>query len=242
MATTTSERRARTYYRSPSRDKILDAAEIEFASNSYDSCSLRMIAESSGVNLGLLHYYFGSKQALFSAVFLRRAKKLVERRMELLTEAKREAGDTPIQLETLVRCFIKPTIEMIKQGEGPRAFIRLHSRLRTEPLDFARELRRTAFNEANIAFIEAFHAACPELTRATVVWRFTAMVGAYLFLISQSGRVEDLSKGLCDPADVDTAIEEVVPFCVGGFLSPEPNIVPARKTKKKKKTGRRKSA
>jgi AcrR family transcriptional regulator len=216
--------------RSPNRDKILDAAEAEFAAHSYESCSLRMIAESSGVNLGLLHYYFGSKQALFAAVFLRRSATLVARRMALLDEARKKAGGGPVPLEELVRCFITPTIEMIKQGEGPKAFIRLHSRLRTEPLDFARDLRRAAFNEVNFAFVRAFHETCPHLSRASVVWRFTAMVGAYLFLISQSGRVEDLSEGQCDPADVDSAIAQAVPFIVAGFMAPD--APPSRKAKK----------
>lgn len=207
--------------RSPNRDKILDAAEIEFATHSYESCSLRMIAEASGVNLGLLHYYFGSKQALFSAVFLRRAAELIARRTELLAEVRKRAGNKPVPLEDLVRCFITPTIEMIRQGKGPKAFIRLHSRLRTEPLDFARDLRRKAFNNVNITFIEAFHEACPHLTRESVVWRFTAMVGAYLFLISQSGRVEDLSDGRCDPEDLDTAIEQAVAVVVAGFRAPD---------------------
>ncbi len=221
MKATTPAKPAAAAVRSPNRDKILDAAEIEFATHSYESCSLRMIAESSGVNLGLLHYYFGSKQALFAAVFLRRSATLVERRTALLVEAKRAAGGGPVPLEDLIRSFITPTIEMIKQGEGPKAFIRLHSRLRTEPLDFARDLRRSAFNSVNFAFIKAFAETCPHLSRASIVWRFTAMVGAYLFLISQSGRVEDLSEGACDPSDVDSAIDQAIPFIAAGFLAPD---------------------
>jgi AcrR family transcriptional regulator len=221
MKETSSEKSAGAAVRSPNRDKILDAAEIEFATHSYESCSLRMIAETSGVNLGLLHYYFGSKQALFAAVFLRRSATLTARRFELLAEAKRKAGGGPVPLEELIRCFITPTIEMIKEGEGPKAFIRLHSRLRTEPLDFARDLRRKAFNNVNFTFVDHFAETCPHLSRASVVWRFTAMVGAYLFLISQSGRVEDLSDGACDPADVDSAIAQAIPFIAAGFLAPD---------------------
>ena len=228
------EKAAGAVVRSPNRDKILDAAEIEFAMHSYESCSLRMIAETSGVNLGLLHYYFGSKQALFAAVFLRRSSTLVARRLKLLAEAKRQAGGRPVPLEELIRCFITPVIEMIKEGEGPKAFIKLHSRLRTEPLDFASGLRRKAFNNVNFTFVDAFAEACPHLSRPSVVWRFTAMVGAYQFLVSQSGRVADLSNGACDPSDVDSAIAQAIPFIACGFMAPDVKKRSARKSTKPK--------
>lgn len=203
------------------RDKILDAAEIEFAAHGYEGCSLRTIASSSGVNLGLIHYYFGGKQDLFSEVFQRRAKLLVRRRKILLETARVKYGTSPIPIEELVRCFITPTIEMIAQGEGPKAFIRLHSRLRTEQRNFDRDLRRRAFNDSNIQYIEAFHESCPHLSPEAVVWRFTAMVGSYLFIISQSGRVQDLSGGRCDPNDIEQAMATVLPFIVAGFQTPE---------------------
>lgn len=207
--------------RPSNREKILDAAEIEFATNSYESCSMRMIADASGVNLGLLHYYFGSKQALFTAVFMRRAAPLAERRKVLLKEARQRVRGAPVPLEDLILCFVTPIVEMMQQGEGPRAFVRLHSRLRAESMDFARDLRRAAFNEVKIAFVEAFHESCPHLSRESVVWRLISMVGAYLFLISQDGHVEDLSDGKCDPEDLDTAIRQVVVVAAAGFRAPE---------------------
>ena len=114
--------------RSPNRDKILDAAEIESPRTATSSWSApRMIAATSGVNPGFSTIIFGSKQALFAAVFLRRSAVLVTRRFELLAAAKRQAGGGPAALEETIRCFITPVIEMIKEGEGPKAFIKLHS-------------------------------------------------------------------------------------------------------------------
>ena len=81
-------------------------------------------------------------------------------------------------------------------------------------------------------FVDHFAETCPHLSRPSVVWRFTAMVGAYLFLISQSGRVEDLSDGACDPADVDSAIAQAIPFIAAGFLAPDAKKRPARAAKK----------
>jgi AcrR family transcriptional regulator len=47
---------------------ILDAARRAFAERGYDGASIRQIAGSAGVDPGLVHHYFGSKQELFLAV------------------------------------------------------------------------------------------------------------------------------------------------------------------------------
>lgn len=202
------------------RDKILDAAELEFSTHGYEATSLRMISEANDINLGLIHYYFGGKEGLFSAVFLRRSKTLVGRRLVLLDDVKRQHGDAPIPVGEIIRCFITPTVEMMKQGEGPRAYIRLQGLLRSDPFAFGRTLRGKAFNESNNKFIRELQKSSPHLLPASVVWRFAAMVGAFYSLVSQSARVDELSDGLCEATDVDAAIAEVIPFVVGGFESP----------------------
>src|SRR5690606_9852359 len=99
----------------------------------------------------------------------------------------------------------------------------LHARLRTERHGFDRDLRRKAFNASNLKYIEALQETCTHLSLEAVVWRFTAMVGSYLFVISHSGRVDDLSSGRCDPNDIDQAMRSVVPFIVAGYLAPDPD-------------------
>ena len=47
---------------------ILNAARQAFAERGYDGASIRQIAGSAGVDPGLVHHYFGSKQELFLAV------------------------------------------------------------------------------------------------------------------------------------------------------------------------------
>lgn len=207
------------------RERILDVAELEFSTRGYEATTLRMISEKNDINLGLVHYYFGGKEGLFSAVFLRRSKTLVDRRLELLRMARRKHGSDPAPVEEIVRCFIGPSVEMMKEGEGPRAYIRLQGLLRSEPFAFARKLRGEAFNATNKKFIRELRKSCPHLSSASVVWRFAAMVGAFYSLISHVARVEELSDGLCDSSDIDQVLNELIPFLVGGFLaSPKGDI------------------
>lgn len=51
------------------RQKILDAARIEFHRAGFDGARMQDIADVAGINKALLHYYFKSKDELFEAVF-----------------------------------------------------------------------------------------------------------------------------------------------------------------------------
>lgn len=49
------------------RRALLDAACRRFADDGFDASSVRDIAEDAGVNVALIHRYFGSKEGLFQA-------------------------------------------------------------------------------------------------------------------------------------------------------------------------------
>ncbi|BCP52401.1 TetR family transcriptional regulator [Kaistia sp. 32K] len=48
------------------RDRILRAAIVQFANNSYESTGLRDVATAVGVDVAYVHRCFGSKEALFA--------------------------------------------------------------------------------------------------------------------------------------------------------------------------------
>lgn len=50
------------------KKQILDTAETLFSDKGYAATSIRSIAEGSGVNPALVHYYFGHKKALLQSV------------------------------------------------------------------------------------------------------------------------------------------------------------------------------
>ena len=51
---------------------ILDAAEQLFASQGFHGTSVRDIAHAADVNIAMISYYFGSKEKLIEAIFLRK--------------------------------------------------------------------------------------------------------------------------------------------------------------------------
>src|SRR5437879_4956004 len=84
------------------REHILNAAEEVFAKLGYAGTSLREIVERAQVTKALANYYFGSKEKLFEAIFLRRGLPIVEERMAALAELQRTKGDA-VTVHDLVR-------------------------------------------------------------------------------------------------------------------------------------------
>jgi TetR/AcrR family transcriptional regulator, repressor for neighboring sulfatase len=64
-------------------DAVLDAAEQLFATAGPFDVSLRAIAQAAGVNYGLVHRHFGTKDALFERLLQRYADRWAERLREL---------------------------------------------------------------------------------------------------------------------------------------------------------------
>lgn len=207
---------------SAARERLIETAEALFAQLGYEACTFRAIAAKSGINQGLLHYYFTSKQNLFSEVFMRRAQVIADRRAALLDAALDRYSPRAVPLEVLVRSFLAPALEMATQGEGGRAFVRIHSQLRGQAGDLGLALRRQAFGPTTERYVQALCAACPHLPPEAVYWRFNFMIGSYLVVSSQAGRLQDYSGGRCDADNLHAALEQLVPFAIAGFLAPPP--------------------
>ncbi|MCD6067925.1 MAG: TetR/AcrR family transcriptional regulator [Bacteroidetes bacterium] len=64
---------------SNTEQKILDAAEEVFHQKGYDGARMQEIAEEAGINKGLLHYYFKTKDKLFEAIFSMALNRMVSK-------------------------------------------------------------------------------------------------------------------------------------------------------------------
>lgn len=199
------------------REEILDAAEIAFAHYGFAGASLRDIVERVNVTQALVNYYFGSKNGLFREVYLRRGLKVSEDRMENLRKIEAQKDLT---VEDIVRAFLSPAFEM-RATPGGRAFIRLQARLHTEPMESAFELRRQTYDESTRAYAEVLHKHLPYLSKQTVYWRLLQMIGAYLYIISDAHRAEEISEGEVSNEDDGELLEQLVAFCTNGLKGPE---------------------
>ena len=108
MATTV--RLSRTERRARTRDDLVDAADALFSANGFHATSVDAVADAAGYTKGAVYSNFASKEALFLAVYDRRADEAaaaIERELE-------EAPDPITGIETLARA----RVEQRSPGDG----------------------------------------------------------------------------------------------------------------------------
>lgn len=196
-------------------DQILDTAERLFAEHGIDAVSLRTLTADAGVNLASVHYHFGSKEALVTAVFDRRVDRLNRERLEMLDAVERKAGDGPLPLEDVLRAFFTPAIQTSLQAGS--AFMRLCGRMHSEPAEYVQKYFDEKFGPVIERFVAAFGRAVPELSPKERSWRLHFTVGALIFTLLESDKLKQYSNGLCDPANVEEAVEHMVHFTAAGL-------------------------
>lgn len=81
--------------------ELLAAASSLFAEKGYDGASIRAITDHAGANLGAITYHFGSKDALYDAVF----DSLIGPLPDLLVEAAGTEGQPLDRIERAVRAL-----------------------------------------------------------------------------------------------------------------------------------------
>jgi len=201
-------------------ERILDVAEELFGRGGYGGATTRAIASRARVNVGQLHYYFESKRAIFEAVVARHGKEVTERRRQLLLEAQARYPRGIVPLDVLVDALVRPLLLAEPRAGGRRASMQMHARLFTDPDDTASLVRAGIYDETNALYVDAIRRALPKIPAKTLYWRYYFMMGAYVWTLLQPGRLEAISQGRCDPADMEAAIREIVPFVCAGLAAP----------------------
>ena len=116
------------------RQRLLDAALRLFAENGYRKTSTRAIADTAGVNLGAITYYFGDKAKLYQAVFCESFSDAsispdITTARGCLPDSTATTLDPDAALATFFFNFLHP----LKQGALIRLVMRLHFRELVEP-------------------------------------------------------------------------------------------------------------
>ncbi len=84
------------------RDRILDAAARLFAAKGFAGTTVRDISTAAGLNLAMIHYYFGNKEGLYRAIF---EEKVSEVR-RIFAEAAAAGGTCRERIERIVRAYV----------------------------------------------------------------------------------------------------------------------------------------
>ena len=197
------------------REAILDSAQIIFAENGFAGARLRDIAALGDVNQALINYYFQSKQQLFDEVFRRHGFMITEQREKLL-DGLLAGGRQPTVAE-LVTAYLKPQWDMKYSGPGGAAFVKLQARLHAQPEEHSIRLRREVYDRSTKRYLKALCLALPHLTERTVSLRMAFMIGTYLFMLNDLGRIDDLSDNRVSEVGKAEMMDNLVLFLSAGL-------------------------
>lgn len=85
------------------QERILDAAEQEFAARGFAGARLREIAVGAGIQPALIHHYFADKQGLYEAV--------IRRAVDQMSTASWRVLETERDVEGIVRGFVEVMVD-----------------------------------------------------------------------------------------------------------------------------------
>lgn len=192
------------------RERILDAAEQDFALHGFAGAGMKSVAAAAEVAQGLIHYHFGAKERLYEAVIERRAALINAGRLARLEAAEAEG----LTLRAVFRAFFAPPLG--PEGGGA-AYARIFATLGAG-LDRDRALVARCYDETARRFIAAIRRAEPRAGEAEAAWAYILALGALITVIGRDGRLERLSAGAATTEPVEETVERLAAFAEGGLL------------------------
>jgi AcrR family transcriptional regulator len=210
-------RRTKAGQRAEMLEKILDAAELLFSKHGLYGVTLRDVAQKVGVDTPLVHYYFDGKDALFEAVFARRADTSSGRRMISLDNYERAAKGKPTVAGAL-HAFLDPDFDLfITGGEGWKNYAAFGAQVANTPQGAERFDHH--FDPVVLRLIGILKKALPGVSDTDIFWGYHFVTGSLMHALARSGRIDRLSGGRCRSDDFPAVKARIAQFMAYGFLS-----------------------
>lgn len=198
------------------RSHILDHAEALFALHGLHGVTVREVARAAAVDPALVHYYFETKQGLFEAVFERRATVLNEERLRSMDQYALAAGDA-ITVDGCVQAFLEP-IWRHSYPDDPHwnNYFRMIALVNNTP-EWGGAMMTRHFDPVIQRLIGLLRKCMPQAADADLYWGYHFLSGALTLSLSQTGRIDRLSDGVCASNDMEAILRRMVPFIAAGF-------------------------
>ena len=194
------------------KEKILDTAQRLIGDQGYSATSVRHIVAEAQVNLAAIHYHFGSKEDLLSAIIRRKADPVNAQRMALLDRMEAEAGGKPVPVRKTLEAWFLPMAEAADHDPG---FVRLMGRMMVEGM--LQSIVQQHFRKAAERIAGALRRALPEIPEEEFRWRMHFMLGAMAHTMLSGHLLAGLGT---DERDFRGRIEYLVGFLTAGLQAP----------------------
>jgi len=202
--------------REASIERILDAAEQLFAEFGYHGVTLKDVAARVGVSSTLIHYHFSGKESLFEAVWARKAPISAHNRLEAMRLYAEQAGDD-VTVEGALHAWIDADLDVqIEDRAQWEAFGKISAQANSAA-GWGAEKMTKYFNPVVLALIELLKKAMPDCDEETIFWGYHFVSGAMTHNMARTGRLDELSHGLCSSDDFVSIKRHMAKFMAAGL-------------------------
>ncbi len=204
------------------KSKILDAAEELFSKNGIGSTSLRTIIAKADVNIAAIHYHFGSKKEVITAIYARRINPVNQKRLADLNKLNEESENNPVTVKDIVEVFLAPILTCkLKSKKERMRLIGLLGLMHKEPKEVGHitDLFKNVFDQ----FIGALSVAAPHLSVKELTWRFMFMIGVMATSMTNDHIVRKKIDEPGEDLNYEELLNHAVHFITAGFEAPALN-------------------
>ena len=189
--------------------RVLDAGEEAFSAYGYEGAGMKAIAAAAKVSQSLLHYHFGTKEALYRAVIERRARAINNERQRLLEAVDLAADDAVARIfEALLGPPLGP------EGGG-LSYARIFAGMVAGGAREA-ELVRELYDDTARLFIEALLEAAPGVSRVDATRAYSMAIGVLAIALAGDDRIARLA-GAAPVGSREAMLPDLVTYVCGGF-------------------------
>ncbi len=198
------------------RTALLDAAEEVFSKRGYYGATLRDIADTADVNLGLMSYYFKTKEELIRHVVQRRVDELAAATEANLASAL--AQDGPATLQNLISAFVRTMVTFaLHPDEGWRNYMRLISRLMNAYAEDEMLGNLRALADVGDNFADKCRALLPDVAEADVYLGVYIIESSLIYVVQDPGLLPVRTRGLYRARDLEPLIDYLARFYASGL-------------------------
>lgn len=200
--------KTQTERREEAMTQILDTAEKLFARLGRTGVTLRALADEASVDPALVRYYFGDLDGVFRQTFQRKSDIVNAIRIKAMDDFLARHGDTPTT-EGIFDVYLRPVFETIwNDPETWMNYVAIVAHANSSPFQ-GRDVMRQAFDAYVSRWVDLLKRAAPEIPPKELFWLHHLMSGSIMITLAQTGRIDVLSGGLCDSADMKYAYDAI---------------------------------
>jgi len=119
--------------------------------------------------------------------------------------------------EGVIEAFIGPLIDLSLTGDpGWKNYFRLVALVNNTPA-WGGETMSRFFDPVVRRLIETLKAALPQAQERDLYWCYQFLTGAMMLALSETGRIDQLSDGLCRSSDMAAVRARLFTYCAAGI-------------------------